>query len=511
MLKRILQLLNSVRWSIALCVAIAPCIAGCGSDGNVSRDSEPAGSTPEDVESLPSGDSEPPITGAVSDSDGRTAETAEPVTSEAAGVRSEPEQKLFRPEYPRRTISDGELSKAGLVRFRADRVELITDVSTEKVEPLLPLIKAANQFWEQYFGELPPAKDGSEFGMTAFVMRDQQLYSDAGFLPQSALLGFHGRQIGAEFWMNDQTLDYYRRHLFVHEATHVFMRHLPGYAADLPNWYLEGMAEIIATHSVADDGSVDFNVMPLDRDRFRGHERIVLVQKDIAENGIRRIRDITTFQVDDFQHVRTYAWCWAVCRFLDSHPRYRDSFRKIAKELITTPLEDGLRQLAADAGDALEIEWALFAGNISFGYDFERAQLRFVESKPLIGAMDFELASDRGWQPTGVHVEKGKKYRVTATGRFTLADQPKPWISEANGISFRYVRGRPIGRLLGTVLADTDETFPRAGSMLREEPLGNDATFEAACTGTLYLRINDAWGELADNQGTLSVTLVEAD
>ena len=43
--------------------------------------------------------------------------------------------------------------------------------------------------------------------------------------------------------------------------------------------------------------------------------------------------------------------------------------------------------------------------------------------------------------------------------------------------------------------------------MLREVALGNQAVFEAVNSGTLYLRINDDWGELADNRGSLSVTV----
>ena len=98
------------------------------------------------------------------------------------------------------------------------------------------------------FGKLPPARDGAEYRVTGYLMRDREAFIDAGLMKESTLLSYHGRQIGAEFWLNDQSWDYYRRHLLLHEATHAFMRHLPGEAIDLPFWYLEGMAEMLSTH-----------------------------------------------------------------------------------------------------------------------------------------------------------------------------------------------------------------------------------------------------------------------
>jgi hypothetical protein len=84
---------------------------------------------------------------------------------------------------------------------------------------------------------------------------------------------------------------------------------------------------------------------------------------------------------------------------------------------------------------------------------------------------------------------------------------PKPWVSEANGVSIRYSRGRPLGQLQASVLGKSNGDAPPGSSMLREVALGNEAVFEAVNSGTLYLRINDDWGELADNRGSLSVTV----
>jgi hypothetical protein len=421
-----------------------------------------------------------------------------------AVVQEQTQAQVWRPEYRRPVISDELLRRAGLVRYSSRTVDLITDLTEDLAGPLVSLPDAALPTLAEYFGELPAAQNGSSYGINAFVMRDRELFDAAGLVPSRVPMSFHGQHIGAQFWMNDQTSDYYRRHLLIHEATHAYMRHLPGPALELPQWYLEGMAELIATHEFDADDKPRFAVMPTDRDRFPGLERIVLVQRDVAENGVRSITQITGFKPEDFVRVESYAWCWALCRFLDSHPKYRSEFRSAARRLSTVPLQQGLASLLVTQIVDVETEWTLFAASIEHGYDFERAVINFPAA-PSKSSSSATIASNRGWQVTEIQVEAGRGYSVTASGRFTLADKPKPWVSEANGVSIRYVKGRPIGLLLASVLAD--DPGERASSMLTVVPLGNSVTFKAPFTGRLCLRVNDAFSELSDNRGSLTVTV----
>ena len=96
---------------------------------------------------------------------------------------------------------------------------------------------------------------------------------------------------------------------------------------------------------------------------------------------------------------------------------------------------------------------------------------------------------------------------MTATGRFTLAREPKPWISEPQGVSIRYWKGRPLGLLLATVHSRTTDGDPDSSHEYRDIPIGPAAEFVAPVTGTVYFRVNDSWSELADNEGTLTVTV----
>jgi len=434
------------------------------------------------------------------------APTAEPPKTKVAVP-----ERQFRPTFPQREITDEQLRQAGLVQFSVGPVRLVTDLSSDDVNSLLQVGTEIAKFWPQRFGELLPAEDGTKFGFTAYVMRDRELFSQAGLLPTEMPLLFHGRQDGVEFWMNDQTRDYYRRHLFLHEATHVFMRHLGGEADDLPLWFLEGMAELAATHIVADDGSVSFGVYPDVRERFAGLDRMELLRRDIAENGVRWIEEVIRLQAGDFARLETYAWAWALCVFLDEHPATRDGFRETVKQLRERSLAEWLAGVYRADPVMLEVAWSQFVSHITYRFDFERTTIVIADGQPLAGRHSVEVQSDRGWQASGVLVEAGQRYVVEALGQFTLADAPKPWVSEADGISFQYVGGLPIGRLLGSVLSDEGDAVTRARSMLEEVPLGNRAEFVAPASGTLYLRVNDDWGSLADNRSSLRVTIRRAE
>ena len=456
-------------------------------------------------------------------------------TALAEPASPKPPQKLFRPSYEHTEHDPQRLANLGLSRFNTKHLQLITDLPGEQVEPLAQLVDALQPFLEEYFGKLPPAFDKSEYRITGFVMDDRNRFVQARLAKADLLDSFHGRQIGAEFWMNNQTLDYYRRHLLLHEAVHCYMRHLPG-EAGFPMWYLEGMAEMIATHHRGIDEpevvpppstpppEFTFNVMPAERMRFRGLERIIILQRDVKKNGVRSIAQIRALTGNDFKKgVEAYAWCWALCRFLDSHPGTKEQFRRLARSFISPPTSDladadyhppgAINSFFYNASANLETEWALFVSNIEHGYDFDSHAIVFQAGRPLEADLQVaEIDSGRSWQTTLLKVEAGKTYSVSAAGQFDLEAPPtgvpspepeKPaWISEANGISIRYHKGQPLGRLLGAVHVETEPH-----SMLRTIPLGNSTTFTALQTGTLYLRINDWPNSLAGNKGKLSVTI----
>jgi hypothetical protein len=207
-----------------------------------------------------------------------------------------------------------------------------------------------------------------------------------------------------------------------------------------------------------------------------------------------------------------YAWCWAMCALLDSHPRYRERFRNLRQHVADRGFNDTMRaQFQSDWQDLLA-EWKAFVAALDHGHDFARMAIDFRAGEPLrLGSSRVvEVEADRGWQSTRVRLEAGKTYRMSATGQFQVTEEidngkTVPWISEPGGVTIEYYAGRPLGVLIGAIDArdgeSSDEGFARPFT------IGLAATITPKSTGTLYLRVNDSPGKLADNRGTLHVRI----
>jgi hypothetical protein len=116
------------------------------------------------------------------------------------------------------------------------------------------------------------------------------------------------------------------------------------------------------------------------------------------------------------------------------------------------------------------------------------------------------IAADRGWQSSGFKLRAGRTYQITASGRYQVASDPKPWPCEPAGVTIRYEAGRPLGMLLAAI---NDEQTPPGPitPLATPQAIGAAASLTPETTGTLYLRINEAAAGLADNAGTLTVRI----
>ncbi len=178
---------------------------------------------------------------------------------------------------------------------------------------------------------------------------------------------------------------------------------------------------------------------------------------------------------------------------------------------------------------------AIFACDAVYGYDWERTQADFTPGKPLNPAnQKVAVASERGWQNSGIKVERGKSYKITASGKVELARTSQPWLSEANGITLRYHHGRPLGMLLAAINGeqpkkksnvdnkDDDEEIETEAFISLDKAkrktfnlvqfndpfkVRNEATLTAPRSGTLFFKVNDSAAELADNKGSYEVTV----
>jgi hypothetical protein len=121
--------------------------------------------------------------------------------------------------------------------------------------------------------------------------------------------------------------------------------------------------------------------------------------------------------------------------------------------------------------------------------------------KPLNGkaTLDVKVKAAAGWQASNALVERGGAYGIETEGSWRTAAAVEPCSAAGDAT------GR--GRLEGAVLVEKAE----GGFALSDPiPLGGTATFAAPADGRLMLRCADAWTELADNDGEITVTLRRA-
>ena len=236
--------------------------------------------------------------------------------------------------------------------------------------------------------------------------------------------------------------------------------------------------------------------------------RIEMVREAVQGGRRMSLQEIAAYGATAHRDNEPYGWCWAATAFLDGHPKFRRRFHGLFKHVAKSDFAAEFARRFQQDQALLNEEWQTYLANLDYGYDFVRMQLDLSPGEPLpTGGKTVEVAADRGWQSSGIQLEAGRNYRVEATGRFQVGNKPKPWISEAGGVTIRYVNGRPLGMLLGAVRPDGFDSSLNQTPLAEPQAIGRGRTLSPQVSGTLYLRINEAPGELLDNAGNLSVTV----
>lgn len=417
-------------------------------------------------------------------------------------------------------IDDQRVAQLGIRKLSGKHLVLYTDVpSSEDVDALPVVFDAAFDRWREFYAS--PAAD--DWRMTGRLLRDRnsrQAFHNAGLLTDDTPDFRNGWSKGADLWMYDQPTAYYRRHLLLHEGTHGFGESLLGGSG--PPWFMEGAAELIATHEWR-DGRLATGWFPIEKSKVDGWGRIKLVRDAIAQRPALSLEDVLAFGWTAHREDEPYGWCWAAAAFLDGHPRYQKAFRSLVGVVREPNFNEIFAQRLGEDWPLLEREWAAYIADLEYGMDITRWAIEFAPGEPLpeMGGKA-TIAADRGWQSSQWTLEAGKKYRLRAKGRFQLGQKPKIWWSEANGVSLRYYRGRPLGMLMAALVPDdetpadeadgTEDAAPAEPQPTFMAPLAAGLEFELTPTrdSTLYLRVNDSAAELADNVGSVEIEIRQA-
>lgn len=391
---------------------------------------------------------------------------------------------------------------SGVRWLKGKHIDLLTDLPDDlEVEQLPKIFDLAVDQWGTFFQI--SAEKTEAFRVTACVMKKPADFGTANLLPADLPKFREGFHRGLDIWLFEQPTPYYRRHLLLHEGVHAFCRSVLGGAG--PPWYREGMADYLATHRW-DGVELVVGYLPKKDQELPGWGRLHTIRREFAAGRGMMLREILAYDHKVFLEDVPYAWSWAAVAFLHNHPTYRSSFRRMAERMSDESVLFSRILYQSWLTDLREIdeEWQLFVAASEYGYDFIRNAVVYREGRGLSPEnASCSIDAAKGWQSTGIRLEKGKSYRLTAQGMFQIAKTKQPWISSANGVSLRYYKGFPLGQLVGNVRPDD------AGSGMSQlvEPIavGAGRVLQPVESGTLYLRVNDLPSEMADNDGQLEI------
>jgi hypothetical protein len=404
--------------------------------------------------------------------------------------------------------------RAGLRVIESQHLVLATDRpprADDGVDDLPRIFDEAVVVWCGHYGIDPATiRDWRAFGC---LVVDRERFRAAGLLPATIPEFPHGFCDRNRFWLMDQSNPAYRRHLLLHEGVHAFTLTVRG--LDTPEWYTEGIAEFLATHRLERDArGVERFVptpLPVRKSDVEQLGRIETLRRLAADRRPPTLSAVMAVPTGDHRDISTYASNWAAVALLARHPALAPSFTAAERGPLD---EDFNARLAAQPGWNAAVaarEFAAFTTEIDYGWDFARMRIDWSPGRPLVVPTRGTVAAGRGWQNTGMTLAAGGRCRITAHGRVRLGEVPAqagaaatPIESEADGISLRWYRGHPVGRLLAAQWVEREDGT--AGFVV----LGSGAAAEitAAAAGPLYLKVNEAPGDLADTSGSYTVDVV---
>jgi len=261
-----------------------------------------------------------------------------------------------------------------------------------------------------------------------------------------------------------------------HECTHGFC-HLT-FGGVGPLWLAEGLAELGRWW----------------REKERGVNADPAIIAHLRSASSPSLSAITAPDQPPSNDWRDYTWRYALCQMLVDNPNYADRFRTLAVALMEGRPGVSFEGTFGPVGRELAFEFDQFLAHVGNG---SRADLTAwpwkVKQRKLApgGIGRAKVKGAGGWQASGVEVEAGAVYVIRADGTWRMTADGEPTGPDGDPT------GR--GRLVGALFADF--------TLAAEFAIGAHTSWIAPADGILMLRPADAWTELADNAGTLSITI----
>lgn len=411
------------------------------------------------------------------------------------------------------TTQNAKQATASSIReYKSSSLRVRTDLPLADAELLYKRLEQTLQFAARYWGREPKGQ------IECYVVHDLAAWTDAQLphrlarviikgvggatVPKFVGTGKQSRNLPTVFASSEPGVA-------EHELIHAYCIHTFGSSG--PDWYKEGMAEMVVKRSTRDSGVL---CSAQQVETLRAGNAMSLATIFATGSTGQRIFSSLSLMMDDpatqGQHVSADAWTdvdagnvamardeylhsWAFCYMMLHNPNYSKRFRGLGNAFVAEQKVD-FDDFFAPARDKIEFEHQLFLKQISIGYRVDLCAWdwshRFTTLEPG-RTHKTSVVAGKGFQPSGVNVTKGKRYAYEAKGQWSLSPVGEP--IDANGDK------EGAGRLFGIVLNDRTLGEPF--------PLGANGTLASPANGKLYLRCLDAWNELADNTGQLNITI----
>jgi hypothetical protein len=393
-----------------------------------------------------------------------------------------------------------------LVRRSGRHIELVTDLeSAVEAENLVASFDAAVPQWAEFWQLEPDAVAG--WKVAAFVIRNRSLFRQQGLIPDHIPKFPFGYASGNSVWVLAQPSEYYTRHLLLHEGVHSLAFSQFGGAG--PTWFMEGSAELLATHS-GQAASTQINQIPQNRESAPYWGRFKLMTQLRHKGDVPTIESVMRYPPSLSGNVATYSWSWAAAMLMSVYPSYRPALLAAARNGKQTGPgfnRQFYRQISQTKWPVVAARWRIMCHDLDYGFEWSRETVAISEEDPLWDGklLEMTVPANRGWQSAGVRFAPGTRVAVRGSGQIVLDSEPKPWISHPAGVTIGYHRGRPLGQLLACVLpnaADGDHVLP-----LEVVAVGEEATLSIDQHSWLLLRVNDHVGDLGNNSGVFNVKI----
>lgn len=360
--------------------------------------------------------------------------------------------------------------------IRSPHFAFLSDVSDREARIILDKLERMAGLLERYFGRAPRGV------VEGFIVRDLAVWP-AGTLTEAEGVAKIRERAGVCFnvSLGDQrkaTLYSCADHGVVqHECTHGFC-HL-AFGSTGPTWLAEGVAEM---GNYWQEGEQAVDIEPA----VMAYLRQATPKRGLLEIAVPGRTPSGTWQ--------DYAWRWALCHMLANNPNYADRFKPLAIALMEQRPDVSFESVYGPVAKEVSFEYDQFLKTVGNGFRADLTawpwQARF---RPLSagGSLDAKVRAAGGWQASGLRVERGAAYEVSADGTWRTAKAGRPVDADGDGDGH--------GRLVGAVFHDY--------TLGEEMPLGTKRSFVATADGQLFLRCADEWTGLADNDGHVTVKL----